>query len=915
MGVPVSFGLNLPSVPVERTPEEPFVVDSFVEVPIDLGTRPKMVSGVQSGSIVTLRNEPKSVDIATSKQDSIRFDRSDSNQVSMVDTRAPAERWPRVQQTVRKEPEPPISRQPIIETQPAVDFMSTFLSQPIDPTRRGDRQKTVDTQTDISIVPLENQQSVAGPSQTLAQDAKSRDWRSFISSFLMGGDPGFEQLGPPAFGPVDSTGLSGMRGPSQSGFGVPSANQMMDVSSQGQMAGLSRSQMDVGSQGQMDVSVTGSMDRQAIGDVSRSQNNQMGGRSPSLSGNEIRSQTYDQMDRLSRQTDTKIKPQVTDTIMDQGQMAGLSSSQMDVGSQRQMDVSVTGSMDRQAIGDVSRSQNNQMSGRSQSLSGNEVRSQNYDQMDRLSRQTDTKIKPHVMDTIMDHGQMAGLSRSQMDVGSHGQMDVSETGSMDRQAIGDVSRSQNNQMSGRSQSLSGNEVRSQNYGQMDRLSRQTDTKIKPQVTDTIMDQTRGQFSRQVEGRQLGSLDMAGGASLDTSSGLSLGQIQEPRFVTADQSIPQDVGRVDSNFPDSKPTVIDLTSSGSPSGDRTISFNPVKGIRDANLPGGVQTRGPDLGMNIQYDVAKSSQNQMENVIGLSDTRPLDMPQAAEATSVPSKVTAMDSSLSASSSPLDIGLSNKPLTSFEGASPSDLQKLKLLEVAQRLLLQERGIKDPQAGTQVQTFTPLGMSGGLESILMSLNQANNMGEMIKSSLSQGSSQTPMTSAQTPKDSLDIVEPTTTAPKRNVKLGEWSSGVPVGTERQDSVPIGNIFAGRFLQSGTGIPSVGGGSVSPTVGIPISQSLAAKVASTLSSSATAETTTGTRGGGLVIKDKLPVAFQRQCNAVRDPTSKYHFYRTVGAGRIRFRCALGTAFDVETCECSIRVISNGKLVISCLFNGT
>ena len=695
MGVPVSFGVNLPGVPAD----DPFVIGSFVEVPMDKEKRPSVVSGID-GSHMIVENPPNSVDITTSKQDSVMFGSSTSEQASVVNMGAPIVRQkPIVQPRIRQEPDLPLSRQPIIETQPAVDFMSSFLSQPIDPTRRGNRQKTVDTQTDISIVPLENQPSVAEPSQTLAQDAKSRDWRSFISSFLMGGGAGFDQFGPASFGAA-STG-----------------------------------QVDIGSQGQMKAATTGTMDTQ--------------------------------MD-------------VTGTL------------------DSQMSHSATSKQDR--IVDIE-----------------------------ASRPRDVSVVP-----------------------------------FDSQMMDNI------------------------YG------------AKPQKADTLTDQTAGQYAAQMENQLLGSIDTYKRASQDQTGVLSQGQIQEHRIVKTDTAVPKEVTIADSN-----PQVIDLTSSGS----SAVDVMPTSGIQTSDLSVGI-----DVGANTQYDIAQNNQGQMENIVGLSETRPMDMAQTAETTGVSANVSPIDASSSASASPLDLGLSEKPLTSFEGASPSDLQKLKLLEVAQRLLLQERGIKDPQAGSQVQTFTPLAMTGGLDSILASLNQQNNMGEMIRSSLNQGAAQssgmasasmTDVASSQASTESQTITQQAERTPKKNFQLGEWSSGVPVGPGGQDSVPIGNIFAGRFLQSGTELPSVGGTPVSPTAGIPIGQSVASKVLSTISSSSSGESiVSASRGGGVAIKDKLPISFEKPCTAFRDPSSKYHFYRTVGAGRVRFRCALGTAFDEGTCECSIRVISNG-----------
>ena len=878
MGVPISFGVNLPDV----TAEDPFMVGKFVEVPMDQGKRPTVVSGV-GGSNMIVENKPKTVDIATSQQESFRIDSSNTNQVSTVDVQAPAVGpVPNIQQRVRQEPDLPFSRQPIIETQPAVDFMSSFLSQPIDPTRRGNGQKTVDTQTDISIVPLESQQTVSEPAQTLAQDAKSRDWRSFISTFLMGGGPGLEQMGHASFGPMDNTGLSGIGGQSQSSF--TGSNTNLDASSQGQMSSSSTSQADIGSQGQMNVLASGSTDRQMDVSGMGSMDRQM-----DVSGMSSMDSQMGVSGTLSTESQmgvTGMRPM--DRQMDVSGMRSMD-SQMGVSGTRsidsQMDVSGMRSMDNQMNMAGTRSIDSQMDVSGTRSMDNQMNMAGTRSMDRQMGVSGTPS----MGSQMDASGTPSMGSSQMD--------VSRPVSMDRQAVGDLSRSQN-QISDISTGLSSNLVQDKMYGS------------KPQLTDTITDQTSGQYAGQMENQLLSSIDTYKRASLDQSNGLSQGQIQEPRIVTADQSAPKEVKMADSTLIDSNPLVIDLTSSGIPA-DNVI---PTGGVQASGINVGL-----DVGANTQYDIAQNTQGQMENVVGLSETRPMDMPQAAEVTGVSTKVSPFDASSSDSASALDLGLSDKPLTSFEGASPSDLQKLKLLEVAQRLLLQERGIQDPQAGSQTQTFTPLGMTGGLDSILSSLNQGNNMGEMIRSSLNQGSSQTlGMTSAQfadiastkTSKENTPITKLADTTPKKNFQLGEWSSGVPVGTGGQDSVPIGNIFAGRFLQSGTELPLVGGTAVSPTAGIPIGQSLASKVLSTLSASTSGESaTTGSRGGGLIIKDKLPISFQRPCNAVRDPASKYHFYRTVGAGRIRFRCALGTAFDDGTCECSIRVVSSGKVPFS------
>ncbi|KAL4220330.1 hypothetical protein ACF0H5_020737 [Mactra antiquata] len=47
-----------------------------------------------------------------------------------------------------------------------------------------------------------------------------------------------------------------------------------------------------------------------------------------------------------------------------------------------------------------------------------------------------------------------------------------------------------------------------------------------------------------------------------------------------------------------------------------------------------------------------------------------------------------------------------------------------------------------------------------------------------------------------------------------------------------------------------------------------------------------------------------CRYSADPTSEYYFIYKNGLTQHRFRCALGTAFDEMTCECSIRVSDHG-----------
>lgn len=49
----------------------------------------------------------------------------------------------------------------------------------------------------------------------------------------------------------------------------------------------------------------------------------------------------------------------------------------------------------------------------------------------------------------------------------------------------------------------------------------------------------------------------------------------------------------------------------------------------------------------------------------------------------------------------------------------------------------------------------------------------------------------------------------------------------------------------------------------------------------------------------------ECRYIPDPSSRYFFIYKNGKTVHRFRCALGTAFDEMTCECSIRVNDDGK----------
>jgi hypothetical protein len=50
-----------------------------------------------------------------------------------------------------------------------------------------------------------------------------------------------------------------------------------------------------------------------------------------------------------------------------------------------------------------------------------------------------------------------------------------------------------------------------------------------------------------------------------------------------------------------------------------------------------------------------------------------------------------------------------------------------------------------------------------------------------------------------------------------------------------------------------------------------------------------------------------CRFKPDPTSEYYFVYKDGINQHRFRCALGSAFDEMTCECSIRVSDHGKYI--------
>ena len=66
--------------------------------------------------------------------------------------------------------------------------------------------------------------------------------------------------------------------------------------------------------------------------------------------------------------------------------------------------------------------------------------------------------------------------------------------------------------------------------------------------------------------------------------------------------------------------------------------------------------------------------------------------------------------------------------------------------------------------------------------------------------------------------------------------------------------------------------------------------------------TSRQGTGMRIGVLAPVA---ECRYQPDPSSRYYFIYKNGVTQYRFRCALGTAFDEMTCECSIRVNDHGK----------
>ena len=714
MGVPITFGFNLPGPSVDPEPLQPASAAVDSKPSDQVGVHPEVVSGLEGGTFVTLSADSTVDSTMASSSQSIGSTTSNvgqstaSEQVSAGSSsniQRSMETTQNSQKTVRREPQRPISRQPIIETQPAVDFMSTFLSQPIDPTRRGDRQKTANVQTDISIVPLENQKSV-GPSQTLVQDGKSRDWRSFISSFLMGG-PGFDQMGGPGMDPMGGSSMD-----------QTSGSAMDQISSQ--------------------------PTEQTQNPSARMMDRQMGGSTQDIIGGSAVDQTR---------------------------------------------VQVMNEMQNQPIS-----------------------------------QPAITFTPEVIDTAVKPINNEGMR---------------------------------------------------------------------QPAESVSGQSGSSFVANV-----------GETPLGQPGDISMGQVQKPRSVIQDQINVKNTAPIGDRVIDFKDPFVNSKPFQGPDSGNTGAQNIMPS------PGRVPDRvdsagGMQVGINTDYQVAVDPQ--VQNVIGLSDTRPLDVPRPAETTSISTRMTPIDSSNPVAPTPVDLGLSETPLTSFEGASNTDLQKLKLLEVAQRLLLQERGIKDPQATSQVQTFTPQGMPGSVENLLASLNQVNSMADMIKKSLTEAAAQ--RTNGGSTGNLLNNIKPTN-APPKNVEIGEWSSGIPVelglGNERArlNSVPIGNIFAGRFLQSGAGLPSVKRDSItSPSDrtggGIAIGQSL---------NSLPSTNQVTPRGGGFVVKNKLPLSYyQRDCRAVKDPTSRYHFFRTVGNGRIRFRCALGTAFDEDTCECSTRVYSYGKSI--------
>ena len=689
MGVPISFGVDLPGLSVEKPPKP----QSSVATPLspdtglfdlsslpDLGTGLREIGGVAPGTgFVTDRKPPMPMPDNPS-------DRSATASASMS-----SDKFQEFREPARKEPEPPVSRQPIIETQPAVDFMSTFLSQPIDPTRRAGRQQTIDVATNTNVVPVENQKTET-PAQTLVQDGKSHDWKSFISSFLMGA-PGFDQIGGSSF-------------------------------------------------------------------------DQMGG--PPIEPMESQN--------TGRQSEQPATQQ-------ESQIGGLK---------------------------------------------------------------DRTFTPEAIVKPQDH------------MGSP----------------------------------SGGQTSGSGLGQSDSLS-QTN-KMGTTGADQINTPTL---------EQMNILPLAGigGTALDQTGG----QINQQGFESAETAYTSDIRNSGAT-----PIVSDLKKMQNPfvgGTDVQNSANSATTNRITNTAGGAQ-----MGGNVGYQVSMNVPNDMQNVIGLSGTRQLDTPQPAEITAVEPVQTPVDSFSATAGANVALGLSQTPLTSFEGASAADLQKLKLLEVAQRLLLQERGIKDPQADAPMQTFTPQGMPGSIDSLLASLNQVNSIAAMIQNSLNQGQIEQRTQASPVEQTTQAVPVTTTQAPSKNIKLGEWSSSVALGNnlmqDKPTSIPIGNIFAGRFLQSGAGLPSVTrdssslGVSVLDQAGsIPIDQSsLSIKPADSSTSP----------GGGFSVSHKLALPPQYECRAVKDPTSKYHFYRLVGAGRIRFRCALGTAFDEDTCECSIIVLTHGKLFSFC-----
>lgn len=66
--------------------------------------------------------------------------------------------------------------------------------------------------------------------------------------------------------------------------------------------------------------------------------------------------------------------------------------------------------------------------------------------------------------------------------------------------------------------------------------------------------------------------------------------------------------------------------------------------------------------------------------------------------------------------------------------------------------------------------------------------------------------------------------------------------------------------------------------------------------------TSRQASGMRIGVLAPAA---ECRYMPDPASRYYFIYKNGVTQHRFRCALGTAFDEMTCECSIRVNDHGN----------